>query len=70
MAFGSLHGCSGLAHPSSIDVAARLPSLYPAYTLSDEEGLKVNPWDPQLGTDVGDACRELGYQECAVFSYE
>ncbi|MBS0263286.1 MAG: tetratricopeptide repeat protein [Planctomycetes bacterium] len=35
-----------------------------------EEGLKVNPWDVQLGTDVGDACRELGYQECAIFAYE
>jgi hypothetical protein len=27
MAFGSLHGSSGFAQPSSIDVAARLPSL-------------------------------------------
>jgi hypothetical protein len=27
IAFGSLQGCSGSAHPSSIDVAARLPSL-------------------------------------------
>lgn len=35
-----------------------------------EEGLKVNPWDAQLGADVGDACLELGYQECAIFAYE
>ena len=35
-----------------------------------EDGLKINPWDPQLCADVGDACRELGYQECAIFSYE
>ncbi|MBI3862239.1 MAG: tetratricopeptide repeat protein, partial [Planctomycetia bacterium] len=35
-----------------------------------EEGLAVNPWDPQLGADVGDACLELGYQECAIFAYE
>jgi len=27
IALGSLQGCSGSAHPSSIDVAARLPSL-------------------------------------------
>lgn len=35
-----------------------------------EEGLKVNPWDAQLSADVGDACLELGYQECAIFAYE
>jgi tetratricopeptide (TPR) repeat protein len=35
-----------------------------------EEGLKVNPWDIQLGTDVGDSCRQLGFQECAIFAYE
>jgi tetratricopeptide (TPR) repeat protein len=35
-----------------------------------EEGLKVNPWDAQLGADVGDACLEMGYQECAIFAYE
>jgi len=35
-----------------------------------EEGLAVNPWDVQLGTDLGDALKELGYQEVAKFAYE
>src|SRR5262245_53099012 len=43
IAFGSLHGAPGSAHPSSIEVGARLPSLYPAYTLVDAEALKVRP---------------------------
>src|SRR5215471_17180451 len=35
-----------------------------------EEGLTVNPWDVQLGTDLGDALKELGYKEVAKFAYE
>ena len=35
-----------------------------------EEGLAVNPWDPQLGADLGDALSALGYQEVAKFAYE
>lgn len=35
-----------------------------------EEGLQVNPWDPQLGADLGDALNALGYAEVAIFAYE
>jgi tetratricopeptide (TPR) repeat protein len=35
-----------------------------------EEGLQVNPWDVQLGTELGDALKELGYQEVAKFAYQ
>jgi tetratricopeptide (TPR) repeat protein len=35
-----------------------------------EDGLEVNPWDPQLGAELGDALKELGYQEVAKFAYE
>ena len=35
-----------------------------------EEGLAVNPWDSQLNADLGDAARELGYVEVAIFAYE
>lgn len=35
-----------------------------------EDGLEVNPWDPQLGADLGDALKELGFQEVAKFAYE
>lgn len=35
-----------------------------------EEGLKVNPWDPQLNAEQGEACEKLGYQEPAVFGFQ
>ena len=35
-----------------------------------EEGLMVNPWDVQLGIDLGDALKGLGYQEVAKFAYQ
>lgn len=35
-----------------------------------EDGLTVNPWDPQLNADLGDAAKELGYIEVAIFAYE
>src|SRR5205085_103163 len=35
-----------------------------------EEGLAINPWDVQCNTDLGDACRELDYDEVAVFAYQ
>lgn len=35
-----------------------------------EEGLAVNPWDAQLNADVGDACRQRGFLNCAIFAYE
>lgn len=34
-----------------------------------EAGLQVNPWDAQLNADLGDACKELGYKDVAVFAY-
>jgi tetratricopeptide (TPR) repeat protein len=34
-----------------------------------EAGLQINPWDPQLNADLGDACKELGYKDVAVFAY-
>jgi tetratricopeptide (TPR) repeat protein len=34
-----------------------------------EEGLVINPWDGQLNADLGEACRELGYDDIAVFAY-
>ena len=35
-----------------------------------EEGLTVNPWDAQLNADMGDACRERGLLNCAIYGYE
>ncbi len=35
-----------------------------------EDGLELNPWDAQLNADLGDACRELGFLDVAMFAYE
>ena len=35
-----------------------------------ENGLKVNPWDAQLNYDMGEACLNLGYPECAQMGFE
>jgi tetratricopeptide (TPR) repeat protein len=35
-----------------------------------EEGLAVNPWDAQLNADLGEAARNLGYDDIAVFGYQ
>lgn len=35
-----------------------------------EKGLQINPWDVQLNADAGEACRERGFEEVAVFCYE
>lgn len=49
---------------------ARIQKNWAALDEAAEEGLQVNPWDPQLSADVGDACKELGYQEVAIFAYQ
>jgi tetratricopeptide (TPR) repeat protein len=35
-----------------------------------EEGLMINPWDGQFNADLGEAARELGFNEVATFAYE
>lgn len=35
-----------------------------------EAGLQLNPWDAQLNADVGEACRERGFDEVAVYAFE
>lgn len=35
-----------------------------------EEGLAMNPWDAQFNGDLGEALREQGFLEVAVYSYE
>jgi tetratricopeptide (TPR) repeat protein len=34
-----------------------------------EEGLLLNPWDAYLNFELGEACRERGFGEIAVFQY-
>lgn len=35
-----------------------------------EKGLALNPWDFQFNIDLGDALRQQGYQEVALFAYQ
>jgi tetratricopeptide (TPR) repeat protein len=35
-----------------------------------EDGLAVNPWDPSLNADLGDALSAVGFTDGAVFAYE
>jgi tetratricopeptide (TPR) repeat protein len=35
-----------------------------------EEGLVINPWDGQFNADLGEAARELGNLDVALFAYE
>ena len=49
---------------------ARMSKDWPGLAEAAEDGLEVNPWDAQLGGDLGDALKELGYQEVAKFAYQ
>ncbi|MHC4875651.1 MAG: tetratricopeptide repeat protein [Planctomycetota bacterium] len=49
---------------------AQLRKEWDAAEKACEEGLMVNPWDPQLNADLGQALKELGHLEVATFAYE
>ncbi len=48
---------------------ARRSKNWEQLDLEAERGLQVNPWDAGLNSDVGEACRERGFDEVAVFAY-
>lgn len=49
---------------------SKLTKDWKAVNLAAEEALKVNPWDPGLNASVGEACKNLGFGEVALFAYE
>lgn len=49
---------------------ARMQSKWEAVDRAAEEGLALNPWDPQLNADIAEACAHLGYSDVAVFGYQ
>ena len=49
---------------------ARLKKNWADLAAAAEEGLKINPWDAGLNAALGDACKELGYNDVAIFAYE
>src|SRR3569833_3257942 len=48
----------------------RFQKKWPDIEQAAEDGLAVNPWDPQLNADLGDALREQEQTEIATWSYE
>ena len=59
-----------LMGPSGKAKKARMQKDWKTLAEAAEEGLAVNPWHAGFNADLGDACRELGYAEVAIFAYE
>lgn len=49
---------------------SRIAKNWPAVAEAAEDGLAINPWDAQLNADLGDALKELGHLDVAIFSYQ
>ncbi|NOX56042.1 MAG: tetratricopeptide repeat protein, partial [Planctomycetes bacterium] len=49
---------------------AKMQKDWEAVERAAEDGLKINPWDAQLNADLGEAAKNLGYGEVAVFAYQ
>lgn len=49
---------------------SRMQKDWEAVDRAAEEGLQVNPWDAQLNFDMGEACRNLEYMECALYGLQ
>jgi tetratricopeptide (TPR) repeat protein len=49
---------------------ARLQSKWDLVDQEATRGLAVNPWDPALNAEIGEACVNLGYSEVAQFFFE
>ena len=49
---------------------AKLKKDWKAVDQACEEGLRVNPWDAGMNAEMGEACRELGYEDCAIYGYQ
>lgn len=48
----------------------KLTKNWSAVDQEAEGGLKINPWDGQLNADMGEACLNLGFLECAQLGFE
>lgn len=49
---------------------SRMQKDWPSIANLAEDGLAVNPWDPALNADLGDALSEMGFSDGATFAYE
>jgi tetratricopeptide (TPR) repeat protein len=59
-----------LMGPTGKAKKARMQKDWKTLAEAAEEGLAVNPWHAGFNADLGDACRELGHAEVAMFAYE
>lgn len=49
---------------------ARTAKNWTEMAAAAEEGLAINPWDAQLNADLGEAARNAGWDDVAVFGYQ
>ena len=49
---------------------AKLQKNWKSVDQASEAGLRVNPWDGPMNADMGEACRELGHEDCAIYGYQ
>ncbi|GAB4149007.1 MAG: hypothetical protein Tsb009_23130 [Planctomycetaceae bacterium] len=49
---------------------AQMTKDWKALDKAAEEGLLINPWDAALNAAVGEACKNIGLNEVALFGYE
>lgn len=49
---------------------SRMQSDWNSVINTAEDGLALNPWDPSLNADLGDALSAVGFTDVAVFAYE
>lgn len=59
-----------LMGPTGKAKKARMQKDWKTLAEAAEEGLAVNPWHAGFNADLGDALRELGHAETAIFAYE
>lgn len=67
---GAKMGGMKLMGPRGLIKKARMSKNWDAIDKAAEEGLAINPWDPQLNADVGDAAKNQGFAAVAAFAYE
>ena len=49
---------------------ARIKQNWAEVDRAAEEGLTINPWDAHLNAEVGEACREQGFIDVALFGFQ
>lgn len=59
-----------LMKPRTQIKTARMKKDWKTADLAAENALKINPWDAGLNATVGEACKNLGFSEVALFGYE